>query len=165
MTSSPPMTSQTTGETPRREGPFGLGRTHPQTPERRTPYTVIESPTMESRAPSVSKEGLASDGVSLTPRTESRMISTITTSPANTQRHEAKVVTAPPTSGPAATAMAPAAAISPYADDRRSFGKLPATSATMAGMINAAPRPSRPDHPMISTVRLGERAVTNDPDP
>ena len=113
MTSSPPMTSQTTGETPRREGPFGLGRTHPQTPERRTPYTVIESPTMESRAPSVSKEGLASDGVSLTPRTESRMISTITTSPANTQRHEAKVVTAPPTSGPAATAMAPAAAISP----------------------------------------------------
>ena len=35
------------------------------------------------------------------------------TSPANTQRHEANVVTAPPIKGPAATAMAPAAAMRP----------------------------------------------------
>ena len=41
------------------------------------------------------------------------MTTTMTTSPTNTQRHEANVVTAPPMSGPAATAMAPAAAIRP----------------------------------------------------
>ena len=38
---------------------------------------------------------------------------TSTTSPANTQRHEAYVVSRPPMSGPAATAIAPAAATSP----------------------------------------------------
>ena len=37
----------------------------------------------------------------------------MTTSPTKTHRHEAKVVTAPPMRGPAATAMAPAAAIRP----------------------------------------------------
>jgi hypothetical protein len=38
---------------------------------------------------------------------------TITTSPAKKYRHDANVVTAPPMSGPAATAMAPAAAMRP----------------------------------------------------
>ena len=41
------------------------------------------------------------------------MAPTMTTSPTNTHRQEAKVVTAPPIRGPAATAMAPAAAMSP----------------------------------------------------
>ncbi|HUD78840.1 MAG TPA: hypothetical protein VMR00_13405 [Streptosporangiaceae bacterium] len=41
------------------------------------------------------------------------MSTTITASAANTHRQEANVVTAPPISGPAATAMALAAAISP----------------------------------------------------
>ncbi len=35
----------------------------------------------------------------------------------------------------------------------------------MAGMISAAPRPSSPDHPMMSVVRLGERAVSSEPQP
>ena len=41
------------------------------------------------------------------------MTITITTSPTKTQRHDAKVVTAPPMSGPTAIAIAPAAAIIP----------------------------------------------------
>ncbi len=68
---------------------------------------------MERRAPTKSKETLDSGVVSLIFRRDSRMTATITTSPAKTQRHEANVVTAPPTSGPAATAMAPAAAMRP----------------------------------------------------
>ena len=39
--------------------------------------------------------------------------STMTTSPANTHRHEKYVVQKPPISGPTATAIAPAAATSP----------------------------------------------------
>ena len=42
-------------------------------------------------------------------------------------------------------------------------GKFPATRATIAGMISAAPIPSRIDHPRISTPRLGERAVVSEP--
>jgi hypothetical protein len=35
----------------------------------------------------------------------------------------------------------------------------------MAGKINAAPIPSSNDQPTMSTVRLGARAVVNDPAP
>ena len=75
----------------------------------------------------------------------------ISTSPAKTQRHEKNVVAKPPISGPTATAMAPAAAISPYALGRSSTFTFPATSATIAGMISAAPMPSSSDQPMSST--------------
>jgi hypothetical protein len=68
-------------------------------------------------------------------------------------------------SGPAATAIAPAEATSPYARGRPAGSKFDATSATIAGRINAAPTPSRNDHPTISTVRLCEIAVMNDPQP
>jgi hypothetical protein len=44
-------------------------------------------------------------------------------------------------------------------------GKFPATSATMAGRINAAPTPSRNDQPKSRTGRLGEIAVVKDPHP
>ena len=71
----------------------------------------------------------------------------------------------PPMSGPTATAMAPAAATSPYAAGRRSAAKLDATSATIAGMISAAPTPSRNDQPMISTVRLCASEVMKEPQP
>ena len=165
MTRRPPTTSQTTGETPSRIGAPGLGRTQPQVPERSTPNTVMERPTTESTAPTRSKDTRSSGGMSFTRRSDNRMTPTMTTSPANTHRHEVKVVTAPPTRGPAATAMAPAAAISPYAAGRRSWGKLPATRATMAGMMRAAPRPSNPDQPMMSTVRFGDSAVIADPVP
>ena len=71
----------------------------------------------------------------------------------------------PPMSGPAATAIAPAEATSPYARGRPAGEKLDATSATIAGRISAAPTPSRNDHPKINTPRLGDSAVVNDPHP
>ena len=73
------------------------------------------------------------------------------------------MVTAPPISGPAATATADAAATKPYAADRFSGAKLDATRATMAGMISAAPMPSSSDQPISSTVRFGATAVVNEP--
>ncbi len=87
-----------------------------------------------------------------------------TTSPANTSRQEAYVVASPPISGPTAIAMAPAAPTRPYARGRPSGAKFPATSATIAGMISAAPIPSRSDQPKSSTPRFGARAVVNEPE-
>jgi hypothetical protein len=46
-------------------------------------------------------------------RVSARIATTITTSPAKTSRQVQYVVTAPPISGPAATAIAPAEATSP----------------------------------------------------
>jgi hypothetical protein len=83
----------------------------------------------------------------------------------NTHRHEAYVVNSPPISGPAATAIAPAEATSPYARGRPAEAKFEATSATIAGRINAAPTPSRNDQPNISRPRLFEIAVMNEPQP
>ena len=68
-------------------------------------------------------------------------------------------------SGPAATAIAPAAATSPYARGRSGCAKFDATSATIAGMMSAAPMPSSTDHPKIKTVRFGAIAVVNEPHP
>ncbi len=90
---------------------------------------------------------------------------TMMTSPAKTQRHDAYVVNRPPISGPSATAMAPADATRPYAFGRSGRAKFEATRATMAGMISAAPMPSRNDQPMISTVRLPASAVVSEPHP
>ena len=93
------------------------------------------------------------------------MTRTSTTSPAKTQRHEKYVVQKPPISGPTATAIAPAAATSPYAAGRRSVAKFDATRATIAGRISAAPTPSRNDQPNSSTGRFGAIDVVNDPHP
>lgn len=71
----------------------------------------------------------------------------------------------PPINGPAATAIAPEAAIKPYARGRSDCSKFEATSATIAGMIKEAPMPSSTDHPMIRTVRLCEIEVVRDPAP
>ena len=60
----------------------------------------------------------------------------------------------PPITGPTAAAIAPAAATSPYARGRSGLPKFEATSATIAGKISTAPKPSRNDQPMISTGRL-----------
>ena len=73
------------------------------------------------------------------------------------------MVNTPPISGPRAAAIAPAEATSPYARGRSGFPKFDATSATIAGMISTAPKPSRNDQPMISTVKFGARAVVIDP--
>jgi hypothetical protein len=94
-----------------------------------------------------------------------RIARTTKTSPAKTHRQEKYVVAIPPMSGPTATAIAPAPITSPYARGRSSGGKLPATIATIAGRINTAPTPSRTDQPMISTGRLGARAVNKEPVP
>src|SRR3954454_23813443 len=95
----------------------------------------------------------------------SRITAPTTTSPANTQRQEKYVVQKPPISGPAATAIADAAATMPYAAPRRSTGKLVATSATIAGRISAAPTPSRNDQPKRSTGRLGASDGVRAPQP
>ena len=87
------------------------------------------------------------------------------TSAANAHRHEASVVNSPPISGPAATPDRARRRHEPYARGRSAWPKLDATSATIAGRIRAAPTPSRNDHPIISTVRLGDSAVVNDPQP
>ena len=69
-------------------------------------------PTTDSPDPSRSSLTFTG-GTSLIRRKKARMTSTRSYSPANTYRHDAKVVTAPPISGPAATAIAPAAASTP----------------------------------------------------
>jgi hypothetical protein len=86
------------------------------------------------------------------------------TSPANTHRQDAYVVASPPISGPTAIAIAPAAPTRPYARGRPPGGKLPATRATIAGMINAAPIPSKTDHPRMRTPRFGDSAVVSEPE-
>ena len=75
------------------------------------------------------------------------------------------MVQKPPISGPRATAIAPAAATRPYAAGRRAGGKFPATRATIAGRISAAPTPSRNDQPKSSTGRLWAIDVVNEPHP
>ncbi len=75
------------------------------------------------------------------------------------------MVQKPPINGPTATAIAPAAATSPYAAGLRSRAKFPATSATIAGKISAAPTPSRNDQPKSRTGRLGAIDVVNEPQP
>ena len=107
------MTSQTTGEVPSSSGPPGFAFTKPQVPDFRTPNTSRDSPATDSSAPIRSKRARTAGGVSWTLRSAAKMPITITASPTNTHRHDAKVVTAPPMSGPAATAIAPAAAIIP----------------------------------------------------
>ena len=68
---------------------------------------------IERSAPTRSKGFAPERGVSASRLERPRMMRTMTTSPKNTNRHDAKVVTAPPSKGPIATAMAPAAATMP----------------------------------------------------
>ena len=55
--------------------------------------------------------------------------------------------------------------LSAQARGRSAAPKFDATSATIAGMISAAPTPSSTDQPTISTGRLCAIAVMNDPHP
>jgi hypothetical protein len=114
--------------------------------------------------PSTSSFGRVSGGASATRRQNSTIPAPTATSPANTHRHDAYVVATPPISGPTAIAIAPAAPTRPYARGRSPAEKLPATSATIAGMISAAPTPSRNDQPSSSTPRFGASAVVSDPE-
>ena len=73
------------------------------------------------------------------------------------------MVSAPPITGPSAAAIAAAAATSPYARGRSGLAKFVATSATIAGVISTAPKPSSKDQPNISVGRLWASDVVNDP--
>ena len=95
-----------------------MGWMKPHVPERRMPYTIRPRPSADSTVPTTSSRTPASAGVSAMRRVSIKMISTTTTSPANTHRQEAYVVSRPPISGPAATAIAPADATRPYARGR-----------------------------------------------
>ncbi len=104
-------------------------------------------------------------GASATLRASTSMAATTKTSPTKTHRHERYVVTRPPISGPAATAIAPADITRPKARGRSEGAKLEATRATMAGRISTAPMPSRNDHPKIKTPTLGASDVVTEPQP
>lgn len=90
-----------------------MGRNQPHSLVRRMPNTNSPMPAADRIAPSTSIRGRCSGGASAIRRASSRMTRTITTSPANTQRQEKKVVAKPPMSGPTAIATAAAAATSP----------------------------------------------------
>ena len=85
----------------------------PHVPAFRIPNTTAaEAERREGRADEVEADP-PSGGTSAMRRVRTRIITTISTSPANTYRQDAYVVKSPPMSGPAATAIAPAAATSP----------------------------------------------------
>jgi hypothetical protein len=86
MSDSPPRMSHSTADTPNSAGASGLGDTHPQTLERRTPKTAMPRPAAESPTPmrSIPRRGAA--GSSVRRRVSTRIPSTISTSPAKTSR-------------------------------------------------------------------------------
>ena len=102
-----------TGEAPSHCGASGLGCTKPHVPERMMAKTTMPSPAAERSVPTGSSRTPGTAGESAIRRARARMHSTITTSPANTQRQLAYVVSSPPTRGPTATAIAPADATNP----------------------------------------------------
>ena len=59
----------------------------------------------------------------------------------------------------------PAPITNPKARGRPAAGTLPATNATTAGKIIAAPTPSKNDQPRIKIGRLGANAVVSEPRP
>src|SRR6266567_6595067 len=139
----PARISHATSDSPKSVGASSFGVTHPQTLERNTPKTASPSPRTERMEPTKSRRCCSVDGASWMRRDSTRITKAITTSPTKTYRQDAYVVKAPPISGPRATAIAPAAAIVPYVLGRRWGAKLIATRATTAGIISAAPMPSR----------------------
>ncbi len=167
-TARPPPTSQAVSEIPASWGvaasPLGtLGAIHPHDDDCSTPSTIMPSPTAERTAPTTSsftRSGTSTSGTLLDPR---KIPPAMSTSAANTHRQLKLAVTKPPMIGPAATATAAAAAITPYAFARAWPSNDPATRAVTVGMISAAPRPSRTDHPMKSTSTFGAIAVSPEP--
>src|SRR6516165_9505549 len=112
-TTPPAVKSHTTGESPSHSGALGFGFTNPHEPERNTPYTTRPNPSADNAVPTRSSFTLCSAGASTIRLASNRMTTTIRTSPAKTHRQDAYVVKRPPTSGPTATAIAPADATNP----------------------------------------------------
>ena len=155
--------SQMDGDIPAHDGPPSFGCSQPHSPALRTPNTNSARPVADRTDPTQSRRGCFSTGESDIRRENNRIPAPITTSPANTQRHEKYVVQKPPTSGPDGDRHRSAGCDETIGAGRRSVGKFTATSATMAGMISAAPMPSRSDQPNIKTGRLGAIAVMPEP--
>ncbi len=112
-TTSPATIRHRVMETPNRSGAFGLARTQPHSPERSTPYTARPNPRADRTTPGMSRLNGEVESMSWIFLVSSRIAATMTTSPAKTRRQVQNVVTAPPMSGPAATAIAPAEATRP----------------------------------------------------
>ena len=155
--------SHTVGERSAQDGPSGFGWIQPHSLVRRTPKTTRPSPSADSTVPTRSSlRALLDRGVRDTAR-EQQDRRDDDTSPAKTQRQEEYVVQNPPISGPSATAIGAGRRDQPVRARPCAGRKFLATRATMAGMISAAPMPSRNDQPKMSTVRFGEIDVVNEP--
>jgi hypothetical protein len=74
---------------PIHDGAPGLGLTNPHDPARRTPNTTSPRPRAENPVPARSRWVLRSGGSLVMRLARARIAITITTSPANTQRHDA----------------------------------------------------------------------------
>jgi len=88
ITNSPASMSQMDGDIPAQEGPPSFGWIQPHSPALRTPNTNRASPVADSSDPTQSRRGCFFTGASAIRRENSRIPIPITTSPANTQRHE-----------------------------------------------------------------------------
>ena len=88
-TTAPAKISQITGESPNHSGASGFARTSPHVPALRMPSTIAPSPSADRAVPIRSSRAPSSAGVSFMRRVSKRITSTITTSPANTHRHDA----------------------------------------------------------------------------
>ena len=75
-----------TGESPSHCGASGFGCTKPHVPERMMPKTIMPRPAAERSVPTGSSRTPGTGGESAMRRARTRMPSTITTSPAKTQR-------------------------------------------------------------------------------
>ncbi len=94
------------------------------------------------------------------------MHTTMTTSPKKTTRHVRYVVQEPADEWPDRHGDGAGRGHEPVGrEGARSAPKFVATSATTAGMISAAPRPSRTDQPTIRTGNDPASPVMNEPQP
>ena len=155
--------SHSTGDTARRLGPPVLAWTQPHSLDLSTLNTVIARPQVDNTAPHVDARLVRRRLVHDAPREQQDDhddddLAREHPAPGEERRHE------PADQRPRGDRHG-GAAISPYTAERRELGEFAATSATIAGMISAAPRPSSTDQPMSRTVSVGDSAVVSDPTP
>jgi hypothetical protein len=84
----PPRMNQSVSDSPQSPGAPAFGTTQPQVLERSTPKTASESPEADNNTPTMSSFGRSPGGSSAIRRLRSKIATTISTSPANTNRHD-----------------------------------------------------------------------------
>ena len=131
------------------------------------PYTTRPRPSADSTVPTRSSRAPSSAGVSAIRRASPRMMSTMRTSPTNTHRQDRYVVNRPPISGPAATAIAPAEATSPYARGRCVAREVRRDQRDDGRQDQRGPgafqdRPSHDQHGQVPRQRGGQRPAPVD---